>query len=89
MFDYNNHLSGEIRHLAFKKSLKQGVWQDAIRQQQEDEKHLHKINWLSDFSNTMMLQLSLWRQHFISSREDHFQAEQDLTILRSNAPENH
>ena len=88
MLDYNNHFSIEIRHLNFQKSLKQDVWQDAIRQH-ENEKRLNKISWLSDFSNAVLLQLLLWRQHFLSSSEERLQAECDLTILRRNAPENH
>jgi hypothetical protein len=83
MLDVYTYLSGEIRHLAFRKSSEQASWQDAIKQQRvtDMENRLGKLiksNFLRDFSKTLLFQFRPWRRK-------HHQA----SALMANLPSHH
>jgi hypothetical protein len=93
MFDYNSHISGEIRRLTFQKSTNHGMWQDSIWQPQTNKPEIRpgknvKGGWLSNLSNAVLLHIGLWKQHILSSHEDRLQADQSLTVLGTKTSEN-
>jgi hypothetical protein len=59
MFDNYSYLSGELRHLAFRKSGEQTTWKDAVKQHMTDsEDRLVKLannNFLADISKALLL----------------------------------
>ena len=67
MIDNFTHLTGEIRHLAFRKETERTTWQDAIKQQRvtDIENRLGKYtnyNSLADMAQALVFQFNRWRR---------------------------
>jgi len=93
MFDFNSYFSGEVRHLAFRKTAEHATWQEAIRQQQtaDIENRLCKV-----YKNNLLVALSKALLHpFILKRSasasyvDRVQAQQQPAALAANLPSHH
>ncbi len=83
MYDFNNYLSGEIRHLAFQKSDRQATWQDSVKQKRALDiqarlgKYIH-VNFLAHWIKALVSQTSQARR-----------AQQPSTSLITNLPSHH
>jgi hypothetical protein len=67
MINNYTHLSGEIRHLAFRKETEYATWHDAIKQQRvtDIENRLGKLtNYksLTDMAKALVFQFNQWRR---------------------------
>jgi len=67
MIDNYSHLSGELRHLAFRKETERVTWKDAIKQQRvtDIENRLGKLtndNTLADLAKALVFQFNQWRR---------------------------
>lgn len=67
MFDNYTYLSGELRHLAHRKSSEQTNWQNAIKQQHKDDREygldkLAQNNFLANLSQALHFQFNPWRR---------------------------
>jgi hypothetical protein len=81
MVDFNTYLSGELRQLAFRKSIEQTTWQEAVKQQRriDLESRLGKLvnsNFLADMANALSFHIRHWRR-------THRQATPQVTGLPS------
>ena len=82
MLDFNNYLSGEIRHLAFRKSNEQGTWQEAVKQSRRSDienrlRSLAKDNLIAEMADTLSFRFRQWRRK-------HHQATPRMTGLPSH-----
>ena len=67
MIDNFTHLTGELRHLAFRKETEHTTWKDAIKQQRvtDIENRLGKFtNYtsLTDMAKALVFQFNHWRR---------------------------
>lgn len=67
MVDFNNYFSGEVRQHAFRKSNEQHTWQEAVKQQRNDDVEsrlgkLVKINFLADMADALSFHIRQWRR---------------------------
>ena len=67
MIDNYTYLSGELRHLAFRKETEHSTWQEAIKQQRVNdiENRLGKFTNYSSLTNrakALVFQFNQWRR---------------------------
>ena len=67
MIDNYTYLSGELRHLAFRKGTEHATWQDAIKQQRvtDIENRLGKFtnnNSLAAMAKALVFHFNQWRR---------------------------
>jgi hypothetical protein len=94
MLDSSSFLSGEVRHLAFRKADEHTTWQDTVKQQQANqaENRLCKV-----FRSNPLVELSRALLHpFIHSKPsapiacvERVQAHTQTIPLASNLPSHH
>jgi hypothetical protein len=67
MLDFNNHLSSEVRHLAFRKSNEQATWQDEIKKQhridiEHSAEEFTRNNILSNLARALFSPYNQWKR---------------------------
>jgi len=67
MYDFNNYLSGEIRHLTFQKSNQHANWQESVKQKRaaDIENRLgeyFRYNLLVNLIRSLIFQSGPWKR---------------------------